>query len=257
MARTTLQTADLIGAFPLTESKRAELVEIAFAVQTRLLACRDVLDELNSAIADAIESVGPSGVKAESDGRLVTIPGVPDLQARVESFLYQAKLAVRDIGKLYNPLLGQHFKENFKAFADWALTKWGASDPLVVMLESDRGWIGRVIGMRDSVEHPTHRRGPLRVRNFTLGRRNDETILVPPTWGHESERPVLIAPEMEAIVSNLLHLYEDLLSGLLLKLEGADWLQVVEIPEEQRDPVSPMRLRAVPRIMPLNGRGDR
>ena len=160
VARTTLQTRDLIGAFPLSEEDRNRLVEVALSVQARLLACKEIADALGKAVSDAIGRVGDDGVVSEQSGRLVTIPGVPDLQPKAEMFLYQAKLAIRDIGQLYKPLVGQHFDQNFKTFADWALSTWGSDDALVQMLERDRPWIGRIISLRDAVEHPTHRRGP-------------------------------------------------------------------------------------------------
>lgn len=249
VARTTLQTRDLIGAFPLSEEDRNRLVEVAFSVQARLLACKEIADELGKAVADAIGRVGNDGMVSEQNGRLVTIPGVPDLQPRAETFLYQAKLAIRDIGQLYKPLVGQHFDQNFKAFADWALTTWGGDDPLVQMLEGDRPWIGRIISLRDAVEHPTHRRGALHIVNFTLST-SGSLAVVAPAWYQGTEAPVAIVPEMQMVVDSLLHFYEELLAGLLMKLDGASWLEIVAVPESERDTVIPMRLRAVPRFLP-------
>jgi hypothetical protein len=250
VARTTLQTRDLIGAFPLPEQVRQSLVETAFSVQARLLACHETVESLDREVREALRRIGTNGIPSEQGGRFVTIPGVPDLQAKVEVFLYQAKLAIRDIGQLYKPLVGQHFDQNFKAFADWARDAWGADDQLVQMLEGDRAWIGRTISVRDAVEHPTHRRGPLLIVNFSLASVDGRPALIQPSWSQGEESPVPILPEMTRVADHLLHFYEELLAGLLMKLEGASWLQIVEIREAERDPSMPIRLRAVPRILP-------
>ncbi len=250
VARTTLQTRDLIGAFPLSEEDRNRLVEVALSVQARLLACKEIADALGKAVSDAIGRVGDDGVVSEQSGRLVTIPGVPDLQPKAEMFLYQAKLAIRDIGQLYKPLVGQHFDQNFKTFADWALSTWGSDDALVQMLERDRPWIGRIISLRDAVEHPTHRRGSLHIVNFTLSTSGSSPAVVAPSWYQGTEAPVAIVPEMQTVVDNLLRFYEELLAGLLMKLDGTSWLEIVAIPKSERDTVMPMRLRAVPRFLP-------
>lgn len=250
VARTTLQTRDLLGAFPLSESVRQSLVEIAFSVQTRLLACHEIVESLDVEVREAVRRIGVDGILSEQDGRFVTIAGVPNLQAQAEMFLYQAKLAIRDIGQLYKPLVGEHFDQNFKAFADWAREAWGADDQLVQMLEGDRPWIGRTISLRDAVEHPTHRRGPLRIVNFSLASGDGRPTLIQPSWAQGEEEPVPILPEMALVANHLLHFYEELLAGLLIRLEGASWLQIVEIPEAERDPSMPIRLLAVPRVLP-------
>ena len=55
---------------------------------------------------------------------------------------------------------------------------------------------------------------------------------------------------MQTVVDNLLRFYEELLAGLLMKLDGTSWLEIVAIPKSERDTVMPMRLRAVPRFLP-------
>ena len=245
-ARTTLQTRELIGSFPISEQVRQNLVGIALDVQVRLIACREIAIALATSVDSAIARVGMTA----PSGPFVAIPGVPDLRANVEMFLYQAKLTIRDIGKLYQPLVGHHFDQNFKQFADWASREWGVDDPLVQMLESDRAWVGRVISFRDAIEHPTHKRGPLTITNFTVSGPADKLVPNPPSWSQGAEPARAIVPDMQTMVDNLLTFYEELLAGLLMKLEGPSWLQIVAIPEADRDPAMPIRLRAVPYSLP-------
>jgi len=247
-ARTTIQTSELIGAFPLSPATRQALVDISFAVRGRLVACRDVAQALDVAATEAIGEIGGTGIATDKGERVITIPGIRDLRAQVETFLYQGKLAIRDIGQLYKPLVGQHFNQNFKEFADWAVATWGSDDALCQMLQTDRPWIGRLISLRDAAEHPTHRRGPLHLANFTVSNIDGVRALTPPSWAQGDEARVPILPEMFTMINNLLTFYEELLAGLLLKLDGTSWLQIIEIPDAERDPVTPIRLRVVPAI---------
>jgi len=250
VARTSLQTRDLIGSFPLAEEVRNTLVDVALTVQKRLVACQEIALAFEASVDGAIARLGSADIIGEQDESLVTIPGVPDLEAKVEMFLYQAKLAIRDIGQLYEPLVGQHFGQNFKEFADWAAVTWGEGDLLVQMLQSDRPWIGRVISFRDAIEHPKHRRGPLAIRNFTVAKSANGFSLIAPSWGQGGGPLTTIGPEMRTVVNNLLTFYEELLAGLLMKLEGTTWLEIIAIPEAERDPAMPVRFRVVPRWAP-------
>jgi hypothetical protein len=78
VARTTRQTRDLIGAFPLPEQVRQNLVETAFSVQARLLACHETVESLDREVREALRRIGTNGMLSEQGGRFVTIPGVPD-----------------------------------------------------------------------------------------------------------------------------------------------------------------------------------
>jgi hypothetical protein len=252
VARTVLQTRDLIQAFPLSEEKRLAILDVSLAVQRRLLACQEIADGITREV-DEGKARAQAGLRTQAQGRVVEIPSVLDLQPRAESFLYQAKLALRDIAGLFKLLVGQHFDENYKQFIEWAEREWGADDHIVKMLQQDRQlWLTRVLDMRNGVEHPTHRAGPLVIRNFTLDQTDPVPALAEPTWGQGEHPFASIVSNMEVICHNLLTLYEDLLSGLLLKLENRGPIDIAEIPEAERDPTMPKRLRVVLTV-PLPG----
>jgi hypothetical protein len=244
VARAVIQTQQLMQAFPITNEQREAILGIAFAFQRHLLAC----EEIGRSVIEEIE-VGKErvrkGLPTQSGGRFVELPSVLDLETRAESFLYQAKLGLRDIAGLIKPFVGRHFDENFKKFLDWAKTEWGSDDEIVAMLETDRPWIAQVIDMRNGVEHPTHKAGPLKIENFRLVQGPNGQTVAEPTWRQGRREPTSIANDIGTICHNLLTLFEELLVAFLLKLASKLPFGIAEIPEDSRDPAVPIRFRVV------------
>jgi hypothetical protein len=62
-----------------------------------------------------------------------------------------------------------------------------------------------------------------------------------PTWHLTDEAPSSIAQELPAIVECLLRLAEEVYATSLIKQETPIALEIVEIPEAERDPKAPVR----------------
>jgi hypothetical protein len=241
VARTVLQTRELLNAFAFDSATREAIISVAFGVMRRLTTCADIAEPLIREV-HAASGGATNGLLVQSDERVVEIPGVLDLQGKAELFLYSAKLCLTDIAGLFKPLLGQDFDQNFKKAEEWARKELTADAPLRELLSAERPWITRVVEFRNGVEHPKHRAGPLKIRNFQL----DGNRLVPPLWWQGNSAPAEIDKDMEDVLLSLLTLFEDLLA-VLLAYHAWTVLPIViaEIPEEQRDPNMPMRLRVV------------
>ena len=181
-------------------------------------------------------------------GQVVELPSLVALQKDVEMFLYNAKLALRDTGGLFEPLLGQTFDHRFHKARNWAEKKLGQEAPLIQLLTADADWIERVLNLRNAVEHP-RTAGRLRVRDFHLSNVDGRTVVSPPVWWVDDEQPESISEEMEVVEHNLLTFYEELLCLLLevqLEIRPHPLAPVIcEIPDEERDPAMPMRYRVV------------
>ena len=242
VARTALQTFELAQPF-VAEAVRQELGTIAMDVQRRLSECATIRDELQREIDEALDAARKSGLNVQASGRTVEIPSIIRLEERAERFLYSAKLCLRETARLFKPLFGQHFDENYKSFTEWAIEEFGAADPLSALLLGDRPWIAHVIEMRNGIEHPTHRAGPLHIRNFHLDQEAVPPQLRPPEWWQGTSPPSSIYADMGTVTDNLLTFYEELLVVSLLKVNRSPIITIAEIPESSRREEAPLRFK--------------
>jgi hypothetical protein len=244
VARTMLQTYDLCDLF--LDGERKNVVSlIAHDVQRRLSACDTIRVELSTQIDAALANAREKGLPVQANGQVVEIPAIEGLDDKVESYLYNAKLCLRDIARLFKPLFGKHFEEKFNTFAEWVNSTYGDGDPLSKMLADDRPWIARLVAMRNGVEHPEHRAGPLKIRNFFLDQSSSPPTLSTPVWWQGNVAPTEIAIDMRAYCHNLLTFFEELLVLSLLKVNSHPFASIAEIPEAERDPRAPKRFRTV------------
>ena len=242
VARTALQTEELLAGMFLDKTIRDQIIGVSFAVMRRLSALEDIAERVEGAVAGALKLVAREGVDIQAHGRAVNLPSVPALRDDAELFLYTAKLALRDIASLFQPFFAKAFDHQYHQVRAWLEKEFGSDDPLLVLLNEDRVWIERIINMRNVIEHPTDSHGPITIRDFTLAQGETLTV-VPPTWFLQEELPALIADEMRAICTNLLTFYEDLVMDGLNRLDTIKLSEIVEIPVDERDPQFPKRLR--------------
>lgn len=245
VARTVIQTGELIKSFPLSDETREAINSISFDLERRLLACWEIAVKISSDVAAALDAQRKNAFQPQKDERFAEIPAVLGLESLAETFLYNSKLCLRDIARLFSPFTGNHFDENYKKFEEWARQRYGADDDLTKLIVADRTWIAQLIGMRNAVEHPNHRGGKLEIRNFRFHSKDGQQVLVPPTWWQGKAQPTLISVDMEVYVHNMLTFYEDLLSALLMKTNPTFPIGIAEIPEDERNPSMPVRLRIV------------
>lgn len=242
VARTMIQTADLVQAFPLDEAKKKEIIEISHDVMLKLIACLDEAEPIIKAVEQGKATIA-SGVKTNPAGTAMQLPAVTDLRAHVEGFLYNVKAALREIARLFGPFYGQKFDHRFQKIRKWAEATYGPDDPLTAFLHADAAWIERVIGMRNAVDHPGSGAGTLFVEDFKVVGAKPALEVSEPMWRLDSEVPSAIASDMAVIVDNLLTLFEDLITDALTRLAPNGPIVIYEVPAAERNPKMPVRYR--------------
>lgn len=241
VARTIPQTSALVAAFPLSEQKRQAAIRISHEVMLRLITCLDQAEPIQAQVRSAQEALRDAGVKFNPAGTAAQLPAVLDLRQRVESFLYAAKGALRDIGGLFEPLFGKVFDHRFHKIREWLEATYGPGDHLLAVLASDSAWIERVIAMRNAVDHPGTP-STLHVDNFRLLAATPPQV-AEPMWRLDDGPSTPIAGDMMIVTDNLLTLFEDVLTDGLLRLQPNGPFVIYEVPEAERDPAMPIRLR--------------
>lgn len=240
VARTVLQTPELIQAFRLTEAQREAIRDNAFKVMEHLVASLDSLDRLRDQTRSGQAKVDAGEVRIQAGGQVVDLPSVVNLKKDTEAFLYNAKLALRDIGELFEVFAGKEFGAKYHKAQEWAAQAYGDESTLARMLAEDVKWISQLIRFRNAVEHPeTEPGGPLRVTDFSLKEVSGKLFVLEPMWS-QGDHTGPIVHEMEGLQQSLLTLYEDLLVEFLLATDSP--FAIYEIPEAERDPTIPKRL---------------
>ena len=250
VARTVPQTDALARAFFLDETTTQVLMEFSYEVMRHLIGCADIGERIRSEVREGRRRIAAGEVRIQAGGQVADLPSVGALESDVETFLYKAKLALRDTGGLFKPLLDQHFEHHYHKARAWSAKEFGPDAPLTRLLVAHAGWIKRVVDLRNAVEHP-NTAGRLHVRDFHLAIEDERKVVAPPVWWVDEEQPSSIAEDMEAIERNLLTFYERLLCVLLeTRLEtrphplSRSFPPVIcEIPDQERDPAMPMRYR--------------
>lgn len=244
VARTFLQGCEILGFFRASDAQREEAKGVLHELQRHLVRCVEIRDSIAQEVTTAHEQVKTKGLEVQSSGRAVTLPSVPDLQSRGESFLQSAKLAIRETALLVKPFYGQKHDHRYHKVAAWAERQSGSDDNFTQAIKAWEPWVKRVIDMRNAVDHPDDKPGgKLITASFDLGGTPAAPELLDPTWGllGEPQRPVVA--EMDAIIEGIIKLGEEVLAGLFYKLKDNFPLVIYEIPAEERDPNCPMRLR--------------
>ncbi len=249
VARTTIQAREVVQLLRLDEPKRNRILEIYLkCIQPRLLRCME--------ITDALEKENQR-VKAELDAELsrmpvnqsaITLPQVTKLEEFVEGYLYNAKSALRDLALIFEPVFGYKCSgSRYDEIRKWATKTYGEKSPLAKLLTDDEPWIKRIVDTRNAIEHPESKLGPLHVSNFEVFEDQTEKrrILREPVWFMNGEHPSSILSDMKTTLLNLLGFSEDLLVVSFVQQNPDSAIQFAEIPEGERDPKCPMRLRAV------------
>ncbi len=103
VARTFYQGCEILCFFGVSEPQREEAKGVLHELQRHLVRCVELCDAIAQEVTAAHEDVKAKGLELQSSGRVVTLPSVPDLQSRAESFLQSAKLAIRETALLVKP----------------------------------------------------------------------------------------------------------------------------------------------------------
>ena len=253
VARTVHQAHLLLNVFPVSEEFRHRVTEVMWEIQRHLLECHKtceaICQEARQGQAEFAKRVAAGG-----DPRSVpTLPWVMDLDSRLESFLHSAKLALRDTGAILDLFFSQNFGHRFDRALRWAKKQFGENDPLVLVIAAYNNWVKEIIDMRNAVEHPSDDpRGRLQVQNFALKRERGGFVLVEPHWQLTGDPSSSVAADLPVIVDYLLRLSEEVYVCSLMKMKTPIVVEIVEIPEPERDSTAPVRFRSTG-YMPVSG----
>ena len=250
VARLSVQTSEIIKFCPRGEEFHNSVLELFHDhVQKHLLECDQIAKEIAEEILDIDSESGKEGLKKQADGRVVEVPYVIRLTPRVEQFLYCAKSALRDLARIFKLFFGKEFDSaRYDKVIEWAEKEFGSESELVKTLKQDQdSWIKKLISMRNAVEHPGGYSGHLYIHNVALVPPDhpNHPILETPSMQLNDEEKEPIVEYLLTTVRNILEFCEDMLV-ICITMEGLPkMIGFAEIPESERDPSCPIRLRAV------------
>jgi hypothetical protein len=245
-ARLTLQLNTLFEFCNISKRQKEDIFGIMLQeVVPKLMACFRIKEELTKEIREHQKKIDENGLEFQAQGRAYTLPSIMDLRHHTETFLYNAKSALRDFTVIFQIFFAKDFqkKAHYNKVLKWAEQKFGRKDRLSKMLAEDAMWITQIIKMRNAVEHPD--RNILHIENFTSIENGKTVLVVEPVWYLNSEKQSPIARDMEVYVSNLLTFFEESLLLCVEKFPSGFPVAFAEIPEADRDSKCPVRFRVV------------
>jgi hypothetical protein len=220
-------------------------------LQRRLLKCSDIVARLKKSRDQSV-----SYVASVVEQGTHSAPFIISLQDELETFLFEAKLFLRDTLNVINAFFGTTFneasvfipilgkKDNKSKLVSWGERTLGSDHPFVKMLSTEEYWISDIINSRNAVEHPGGHSGTLVIENFKI----TPVGLTLPIWkrvGNEPRPSTFVFHELDVFQHNMLTFAEDILLFGIENHPIAPQLPVVfyEIPVEERDPKCPIRFR--------------
>ncbi|MBW7452450.1 hypothetical protein ACFOLF_12275 [Paenibacillus sepulcri] len=242
VARLCVQSIDLMKPFNLDQKLQDDIYNVlGVNVKDRLVACYKSYIYIYNEIIRLDKEISLSKTD-KVNPNIVEIPTIIDLNEKCENFLYQSKLALRDLCVLFKIIYNKTFDEpRFDKIYDWAKNEFGENNSLTKMIKSDHDtWIRRVISMRNAVEHRGGHSGDLHITNMELAPDNKFTW---PKWRLNDEVNGSVLKDMEIYIYNMLAFCEDLQIVILERISPDSPFTFVEIPEEERDINCPIRLK--------------
>lgn len=244
VARTLMQGSELMDVFPISKEVKESMKTILFDLQRQLLKCQEIADSLRSDINNINDDVKANGIKTQSGGRVIEMPFVVNLESKAELFLHSAKLAIREAGKILDPIWGEDFDHRFNRIVQWAVAKFGPDSLITKAIQDHEKWVSMIINMRNAVDHPHDRDGEiLYIFNYEFKNEADGRELIEPTWCLKGNPRTLILNDMDYIIEGILSISEELLCMSLIEHKGKWPLVIYEIPENERDKNFPIRFR--------------
>ena len=234
-----MQAGKLVPLYELGDKKEAEIYSAVGSIRRHLHQCDDVARR----VLDEID-LGDSEIKAHLETREeeapLRLPAVSNLTNDIETFLYHAKLVLRDTKRLFPAILDKQFRETtqYSHIADWSSRRFEDDNPLTKWVRSNLGWIQKLIDSRNAIEHPEQH--SLEVRNFHV----DGGTIRDPSWSLNGEEFKSIRIDLGVIPNNLLEFVEILLIYSLANVKSIYPIVIAEIPEPRRDSAVPVRFIA-------------
>src|ERR1035437_3617587 len=156
-ARLTLQINELLKFCKISEKQKENVFGVMLLnVVTKLMVCFRIKEQLTKEIRAHQKQIDEKGLEFQAQGRAYTLPSVINLRHHAETFLYNAKSALRDFTVVFKILFSKDFKNEarYDKVHKWAEVKFGSNDVFSKMLADDLPWIKRLIAMRNAIEHP-------------------------------------------------------------------------------------------------------
>ena len=248
VARLLVQTCDLLDSslFNLTKEQTDEIKNIlGMNVAKRLTACYKIFLK----IEEEIKNINKIKFNERITSNSIFLPSIKDLNHLCESFLYEAKSALRDLTKIFNVFYGKKFNgARFDIVANWAKEEFGESHDLyLISKENHNLWIKKIIDMRNAIEHPESSLGRFIIENVKLIKTDTPPYYKKPKWHIEGDVESSIFNDMNTIINNIMSFSEDILVILLnnvkIKLPNNAPINFVEIPENKRNKDCPVRIK--------------
>jgi len=245
VARLGAQSHELMKWIKLEKAQRDALGKLYIStLMPALLSCHDTATIFAGRIEEALASV-----PEQRESRVRQMPSVPKLKSDAETFLYQAKNFLRDQLSLLDIVYGKKFTDAICWTAEkkdnvlkWALAEFGEDDALCRELHNDSSWILEVIRMRNAVEHPGGYSGQMQLYDFEA----KEGAYIRPSWQRTGQPRCDILRNMDIILDNLLTFSEEMLVHCIKHRPQFPGMEVAEVPEAERDPNFPQRLKVAP-----------
>lgn len=250
VARLSLQTHELVQFCSIEKQQKEDVLTLFHDhIQPRVITCDEISQEISKEILTIAQELNKKGFDIQSQGKVIEVPYLTNLEPRVAQYLYSYKSALRELSKIFNYFFQTEFNEaRYDNILKWSKGHFGEDNELSRLLEEDHGlWIQKVIAMRNAIEHPGGHSGYLHINNFTLLPENHPEYprVVEPTWHLNDESPASIAHDLLTNTVNLLEFCEDMLVVCMINKGIPSMLRVAVIPEKERNPSAPIRLRMV------------
>ncbi|MBR1280326.1 hypothetical protein [Bradyrhizobium sp. AUGA SZCCT0283] len=261
VARLSVQTHELLGFANLTEEAKGSVFRLYHEdLQRNLLRCYDAVTRLQEARDATLAEVA-----AAVDQGARSVPFVIGLEDEVNTFLYEAKLYLRNALKVLNVFFGTSFldasrltkwkdkgKDKDGTVIIWAADTFGPDADFTRMLRSEEPWVSDIIKFRNAVEH-LDSAGAMVLENY----RATSCGILEPTWrreGKDTRAETPLFPDLMVLLDNLLTFGEDLLVCSIRQRPMSPHIDFALIPPEQRAPECAVRIRPVMRgLPPLSG----
>lgn len=252
VARLSVQTLEVLNCANLSKDSQDGVFRLYHdALQRSLLRCFDAVTRLHQARDQSLQEVA---VAIDKGAR--SFPFVIGMEDEVNTFLYEAKLYLRDALRVLNIFFGADFTDASRLVSwiekgktrdakviKWAADMFGADDNFTQMLRSEEPWVSDIIKFRNAVEHPDAGTKMIleNYRAIPGGQRD-------PSWrreGKEARRESLLFRDLDVLLENLLTFGEDLLVWSIRKRPISPNVGFQLIPAEQRKRECPVRIRTV------------
>ncbi|SFN95797.1 hypothetical protein SAMN05216330_1011062 [Bradyrhizobium sp. Ghvi] len=252
VARLSVQTLEVLNCSNLPKEGQDQVFRLYHdCLQRSLLRCFDAYTRLCQARDISLQEVA-----AAVDQGARSFPFVIGMEDEVNTFLYEAKLYLRDALRVLNLFFGTKFADASRliswidkgkikegAVITWAADMFGSDADFTQMLRSEEPWVSDIIKFRNAVEHPDAGTAMV-LENY----RATSDGRLDPSWrreGKDARRETSLFRDLEVLIENLLTFGEDLLVCSIQMRPISPHIGFAIIPPEERKPECPLRLRTV------------